>query len=74
MVAVQQDLRLDKIFGLGSQERGRAAAQVEAAEAHARAAQLEAQGLQGALQAAEERAREEAPGAARPWPSLSTRR
>ena len=32
---------------------------MEAAEAHARAAQLEAQGLQGALRAAEERAREE---------------
>lgn len=44
---------------LHGQERGRAAARVEAAEAHARAAQLEAQGLEGALRAAEERAREE---------------
>ena len=33
---------------------------MEAAEAHARTAQLEAQGAQGALQAAEERAKEEA--------------
>ena len=44
---------------MGLQERKRAAAQVEAAEAHARAARLEAQGAQNALQAAEERAREE---------------